>query len=110
MSKKKWNIEDMIGGWFIGNFTPSVIRTKDFEVSYKFHPKGEDWAKHYHKVATEVTFLIRGRLKINDIIYFAGDIWIQEPNEIADPEFLEDCELIAVKIPSVMGDKYEVPR
>jgi hypothetical protein len=34
-----------------------------------------------------------------------GDIFILEPYEIADPEFLEDCEIVCVKIPGIKGDK-----
>ena len=46
------NIEDMVGGWFVGDFEPTAYKTKDFEVSYKLHPKGQEWDIHYH---TDVT-------------------------------------------------------
>ena len=36
----------------------------------------------------------------------AGDMWIYEPNEISDVEFLEDTELIIVRWPSIPSDKY----
>jgi hypothetical protein len=36
-----------------------------------------------------------------------GDIFVLEPYEIADPQFLEDCVVLCVKIPSIPGDKYE---
>ena len=101
-------IEDMVGGWFVGNFTPAMHRTKDCEVGYKFHPKGDIWAKHYHKIATEITFLIKGSMVIQGKTLTSGDIFIILPNEIADPIFLEDCEVVIVKVPSVIGDKYEV--
>ena len=101
-------IEDMIGGWFIGNFEPSVLKTSDFEVGYKFHPKGEKWDKHYHKKALEITYLIRGKMKIQDKVLTSGDIFTIFPYELADPVFLEDCEVIIVKMPSVVGDKYNI--
>ena len=37
-----------------------------------------------------------------------GNIFLIEKNEIAQPEFLEDCTIVCVKSPSVPGDKYEV--
>ena len=37
----------------------------------------------------------------------SGDIFILKPYEIADPEFLEDCEMIAVKTPS-KNDKIDI--
>lgn len=95
-------------GWFVGDFTPTAHPTKEFEVAYKFHHKKENYTAHYHKIAVEINYLIRGRMKINDTEINAGEIFVIYPNEIAAPCFLEDCELIVVKTPSVLGDKYEV--
>ena len=36
----------------------------------------------------------------------SGDIFLIQPNEIAEPKFHEDCVIICIKIPSVPGDKY----
>ena len=99
-------MSEMVGGWFVGDFEPSVYKTSDFLVCYKQHYKGEIWDNHYHKVATEVNYLIRGEMKINDVFLQEGDIFLIEPNEVSVPEFLTDCELIVVKTPSIKGDKY----
>ena len=96
----------MKGGWFIGGFEPAAYKTYDFEVCYKLHAKGEKWDTHYHAQATEINYLIRGKMQIQDTILNAGDIFTILPYEIADPEFLEDCELIVVKTPSVKDDKF----
>ncbi len=100
--------KDMKGGWFVGDFEPTAYKTKDFEVSYKTHPKGEIWDNHYHKIATEINYLIRGKMKLSGTTLEEGDIFILHPGEIAIPEFLTDCELVVVKTPSVKGDKYIV--
>ena len=42
MENKKININDFIGGWFIGNFTPSLLQTSAFEVAIKKYKKGND--------------------------------------------------------------------
>jgi quercetin dioxygenase-like cupin family protein len=101
-------IEDMKGGWFIGNFDPTVLYTSDFEVGYKFHQKGEKWDVHYHKRAIEITYLLRGKMLIQGRELTSGDIFTIFPYEVADPVFLEDCEVVIVKTPSVVGDKYTV--
>lgn len=98
----------MKGGWFIGNFDPSVFRTSDFEIGYKFHSKGEIWDVHYHKRAVEITYIIKGKMKIQNKLLTSGDIFTIFPGEIADPEFLEDCEVVIIKTPSIVGDKYIV--
>lgn len=101
-------IEDMVGGWFVGDFEPSVFKTKDFEVGYKIHKQGEEWPVHYHKVAKEITYLVKGKMIIGDKLLTSGDVFTIFPYEIANPYFLEDCEVIVIKTPSVPGDKYEV--
>lgn len=101
-------MKNFTGGWFVGNFIPSVHKTKDFEACYKIHKKGEKWDAHYHKVAIEINYLIRGRMKIQDQILKKGDIFVLNPKEVADPTFFEDCELIVIKIPSIKGDKYNL--
>lgn len=101
-------ISDMKGGWYIGDFDPSVFKTNAFEVGYKLHEKGSDWDCHYHKKSWEVNLLIHGKMKMQDQIINAGDIFIINPWEIGNPEFLEDCEVVTVKIPSVLDDKYIV--
>lgn len=100
-------IEDMVGGWFVGNFEPTAFKTEQFEVGYKLHKKGEAWPVHYHKIATEINYLLRGHMIIAGKELTTGDIFTIFPNEIADPVFLEDCEVITIKTPSVIGDKYE---
>lgn len=100
--QQKWT-----GGWFVGNFEPTAFKTDDFEVCLKRHPKGEKWSVHYHKVATEINYIIRGKMTIINQTLKAGDVFIIERNDIADPEFLEDCELIVIKVPCAPNDKYE---
>lgn len=103
---KVLKISDMSKGWFIGNFEPTAFKTELFEASYKFHPSGEKWDKHFHKVATEINLLVSGHMKICDKEINTGDIFIIEPNEIADPIFYEDCYIVCIKTPSVIGDKF----
>lgn len=100
-------MNEMTGGWFVGDFEPSVYKTKEFEVCYKTHPKGESWPTHYH-TTTEINYLIRGKMMANDTLIQAGDIFVVEPYETVAPIFIEDCELIVVKSKSLKNDKYEV--
>jgi mannose-6-phosphate isomerase-like protein (cupin superfamily) len=105
---QKFNFTDMIGGWFVGDFTPAAFTTDKFEVCYKQHNAGEYWDTHYHKEATEINLLISGRMKINGIEIVPGEIFVIPPYYVSTPEFLEDCELVIIKTPSVIGDKYTV--
>lgn len=93
-------IEKMVGGWFVGNFEPTCYKTRQFEVSYKLHKKGEDCDTHYHTIVTEINYVISGRMTLQNKELIKGDIFTLEPFEIADPIFLEDTEIICVKVPS----------
>jgi len=100
-------LSEMTGGWFIGDFSPNVLRVKDFEVGVLTRTKaGQKWDKHYHKLATEYNVLISGKMILSGVELNPGDIFVLEPFEIADPEFLEDCVLVCVKTPSCTTDKY----
>lgn len=98
-------LNTMKNGWFMGNFEPSVLKTENFEVGIMSHSKGEKWPKHYHAKADEYNVLMQGKMIIQNTELNAGDIFVIEKMEIADPIFLEDCKVLVVKVPSVPGDK-----
>ena len=102
---KIYKINDMKRGWFIGDFEPSVLKTKEFEVGILTHNKGEYWAPHYHEFSDEYNVLLKGKMTIQKKELNQGDIFVIEKNELADPDFLEDCIVLVVKTPSVPGDK-----
>lgn len=104
---KTANLNEMVKGWFIGNFEPSLLKTNDVEVAVKKYKKGDYEDSHYHRIATEFTVIISGRVKMNGIEYKAGDIVVMEPNESTDFEALEDNTVnVVVKIPGANNDKY----
>jgi hypothetical protein len=54
--------------------------------------------------------MVRGQMKMQDKILLSGDIFIIYPYEIADPEFLTDCEVVCVKVPGITNDKVVVEK
>lgn len=103
---KTAKLEDMVKGWFVGNFDPTLIKTNDVEVAVKEYKKGDYEEKHYHKIATEITVIVSGRVRMNGIEYTKGDIIVTEPNEATDFEALEDSVNTVVKFPGANNDKY----
>jgi len=99
------NLSDMTRGWFIGDFIPSVLQTKDFEVGFLSHKKDETWPVHIHEHSTEINVLISGSMKINEDLIKPKEIFIFYPGMIAAPKFLENCEILCVKFPSLPRDK-----
>ena len=104
---KTFKLDDMTRGWFVGDFEPSVLRTKDAEVGVKRYEAGVKEARHMHKVAPEITLILDGEARMNDTVYRSGDIVLIEPGEATDFEALTDVTTVVVKMPSVIGDKYE---
>lgn len=103
---KSSRLEDMKRGWFIGNFEPSLFKTNDVEVAFKQYKKGDTEEAHYHRMATEFTVVVSGKIRMFDRIWGRGDIIIAEPFDCTSFEALEDCENIVVKIPGANNDKY----
>jgi len=103
---KVLKLDDMTKGWFVGDFEPTLIKTQDVEVAVKTYKKGDTEERHYHKIATEITVVVSGKVKMNDIEYSAGDIIVMEPCESTDFEALEDSVNTVVKLPGAVDDKY----
>lgn len=82
--------EDMIKGWFIGNFELIFLRMNDVEVVVKFYNKGDYEEKYYYKIVMEIIVIVSGKVKMNGIEYFKGDIVVMEFNEVIDFECLEN--------------------
>lgn len=103
-----YELKNFIKGWLVGNFEPSIIKTKEFEFAIKDYKKGDEEAAHVHKKADEITVIINGNFKMNDKILKAGDIvWIK-PGEATDFFCLKKGSTAVIKKPSVKDDKYLV--
>ena len=105
---RKFNLQEMHRGWFIGDFLPSVLRTNLFEVGILRHHKGEEWPEHFHAEAVEYNVLINGSMTVNNNLIQEGEIFVLEKNENCKPIFHKDCIVLCVKVPSIPSDKHEV--
>ena len=102
------HLEDMIRGWFIGDFKPNIIETSDFEVGVKRYNAGDYEARHYHKISTEVTVILNGQVEMNGKTLGDGDIITIPPGEATDFKALTNVTTVVVKVPSSKDDKYEI--
>jgi hypothetical protein len=98
-------VEDFKDGWFIGNFSPSILQSADFEVCLKTFRSGDKEPSHYQKSATEVTVVVSGSCRMGSVHLSAGDILVLDAGEISDFEAIEDCVIVCVKAPSLPDDK-----
>jgi len=103
---KKYNLTDMKLGWFIGQFVPVAFESNACEVAIKYYNKGDYDKSHYHKIATEITVIVDGKVRMNNITYYKNDIIVIEPNDITDFLALSNATTVVVKIPGVLNDKY----
>lgn len=99
-------LSDMTRGWFVGDFSPTAFATQAAEVAVKSYLAGTKEERHYHKVATEITLILVGRVRMNGKEYGAGDIIVIEPMENTDFEALIDTTSVVVKVPGALNDKY----
>lgn len=104
-----FKLDALTGGWFVGNFTPSLLTTPHAEVAVQHFAAGDRGAAHYHKLAQEITVIISGAAMMNDQRLIAGDIVVIQPLEIVEFWALEATTTVVVKTPSVSGDKYLMP-
>ncbi len=103
----KSHLDEMIKGWFVGGFQPSVFSTEAVEVGVKRYQAGDAEARHHHKVATEITVFLDGRARMNGAEFGPGDILTIPPGESTDFLALTDLTTVVVKLPGARNDKYE---
>lgn len=99
-------LKDMRGGWFVGQFEPTCLSLKECEVAVKHYRAGDAEPRHVHRIATELTLVVSGKVTFNDETFSAGDIVCLNPGEPAIFAVLEDAVTVVVKSPSVPSDKY----
>jgi quercetin dioxygenase-like cupin family protein len=100
------HLEDMVRGWFVGDFAPAAHRTPAAEVGVKRYAAGDHEPRHHHRRATEITLILEGRVEMNGHRYGAGEIVVLDPGEPTDFRALTPATTVVVKVPSVPGDKY----
>lgn len=103
-------LEDMFKGWFVGNFTPTAFSTEACEVAVKTYKAGEREEAHFHKIATEITLVLSGRVRMVGKEWGPGDIIVLSPGEVTDFEALSDAVNVVVKTPGATNDKYLAER
>jgi hypothetical protein len=101
-------LENMVKGWFAGAFEPAALKTNACEVAVKKYFAGDSEGGHYHKIATEVTMVLSGKVKMFGKVWTDGDIVTILPGEITAFEALTDAVTVVLKVPGVLNDKYEI--
>ena len=111
--EKDWGIEildkfllnSFTGGWVVGDFNPSLFKSDCMEVGVKKFLLGDRELSHKQLVATEITIIISGKVRIGNEIFIEGDVVVIPPGEYADFEALSDGSLTCIKFPSIPSDK-----
>lgn len=105
---KHIQLKEMVRGWFVGGFVPTALNTQACEVGVKTYQAGDYEASHYHKIATEITLILSGRVYMCGQEWGAGDIVVIEPGEATDFRAITDVTNVVVKVPGAFDDKYLV--
>jgi mannose-6-phosphate isomerase-like protein (cupin superfamily) len=101
-------LDEMTRGWFVGDFEPTAQPSGEVEVAIKDFAAGEVEELHVHRVATELTAIVSGTVRMAGRTLEAGEILVVEPGEPCDFLAVTDVKLVSVKLPAVPGDKYPV--
>ncbi len=103
---KTYKLKDFTRGWICGDFQPSVINSKDFEVGIRELTKHDDLSPHFHSQLVELTVVLSGVIKINNTLFYENDIVYLEKEEPCFMEIISDkAKLLFIKSPSIPSDK-----
>jgi hypothetical protein len=106
MSLERIPLSNFTKGWFVGRFEPTLHATDDVEVAIKHYCAGDFEASHHHKIATELTAVVSGRVLMSGEEIGPGEIIRIPPGQSTDFTALTDATTVVVKLPCVAGDKY----
>jgi hypothetical protein len=101
-------LDEMVRGWFVGDFEPTAYRTSGVEVAIKHYAAGDAEALHLHRVASELTAVVSGTVRMGARELHGGDILELRPGEPCDFLAVTDAVVVAVKLPAVADDKHLV--
>lgn len=103
---RKANLNEFTRGWVTGAFEGAFYSTPDMEFAVQTFKKGTKEASHCHKIATEITVIVKGKARMQDQILNEGDVVEISPGEYTDFEALEDTITAVIKHPGALNDKY----
>lgn len=98
-------IEEFVKGWFVGDFSPVILHSTEYEVAVKWFKAGETEPMHKQLIATEITVVIEGEILLGGKKFLKGDVITIPPGEFAAFESITDSALVCVKNPSLPNDK-----
>jgi len=102
---ERHRLENFVRGWFVGNFQPTLMSSDAVEVGIKHYRAGDREAAHHHKVATELTAVVSGRVRMSGEEFGAGEIVRIPAGSSTDFMALTDAITVVVKMPCVSGEK-----
>jgi mannose-6-phosphate isomerase-like protein (cupin superfamily) len=106
MALERFRLDQFSKGWFVGRFAPTLLATEAVEVAIKSYRAGEHETAHHHRVSTEITAVVSGRVRMSGEEFGAGEIVRIAPGQSTDFTALTEATTVVVKVPSVAGDKY----
>jgi mannose-6-phosphate isomerase-like protein (cupin superfamily) len=109
MALELHRLSEFTGGWFVGNFAPTLVPSEAVEVAVKHYRAGDHEPEHHHRLAVELTVVVSGRVRMSGREFEAGDIVRIAAGESTDFTALTDATTTVVKMPSVAGDKFPGP-
>src|SRR5271155_1826632 len=99
-------LSEFIGGWVIGDFEPTLLKTSSFEVGWKTHTRDEGVEPHLHRKVTEYNLLAHGSMTVNGVHLEEHDLFVLHPGERIDIDIhKEEDHVVCVKVPSIPADK-----
>jgi quercetin dioxygenase-like cupin family protein len=98
-------LEDFVGGWIVGDFSPSIFKSRELEVGLKILDAGYSEPEHFQRKATEVTLVIEGECWLNGEKLRSGDIMIVPPGIAGEFYAKTNTTLLVLKAPSLPKDK-----
>jgi hypothetical protein len=103
----KISLENFARGWIIGDFEPSLVKTKDVEIGVIELTDAHIPDYHFHLDHTEYNVVLDGWVETKGKDFFENDIFIFKPGEKSDVRCVSAmAKLLVIKTPATKNDKH----
>ena len=100
------NLHDYKYGFITGTLFQNDINNDNNSVAVQRYKKNQIMAFWYRKIDTEYYVVINGKVSVDGAVYGKDSVIIYGPTDVRKMIFLEDTDLLVIRIPGTTGDYY----
>jgi len=103
---KSFHLDNMVNGWFLGNFIPTVTNWKKGEIAIKSYQTNHIESSYCHSDAYKIYVVLSGKIMINNNLLTKDSVALINPKEDMSLVSLTNSKVLLI----IFGNTFEYTR